>query len=56
MLKIFAFLMWWIQRVFEKLESIASNLSKELIVRIDSYRLPIYSNPFIEADIKPPTA
>lgn len=48
--------MWWVQRLYEQMESIAANLSKEIVKHIDHYLLPIFKNPFIEADIKPPTA
>lgn len=56
MYKLLAFLLWWIQRVFEQMESVAANLSKEVIKHIDHYRLPIWKNPFIATEPKPPTA
>lgn len=55
MLKLFTYLLWWLMWLEHQLESIVANISKEVVARIDSYKLPIYQSPFIEVDPKPPS-
>jgi hypothetical protein len=56
MSKLFALIGWWIWMLMEQVKSIVANLSKEVVRHIDHYLLPLFSTPYIEQTIKPPTA